>query len=104
MIHVTQAAGAESDIFPNFHMRNRSFAKTRLGTSMRMLAKFAKAEGYCAHAGSVLKAEALRVGDLKLLWHPAGTDCSVAHPGEWERCPQRSGCLHPLLCHAAASY
>jgi hypothetical protein len=41
------------------------------------------------------------VGDLKLLWHPAGTDCSVAHPGEREitsRCPQRSGCLHPLLC------
>jgi hypothetical protein len=32
-------------------------------------------------AGSVLEAEALRVGDLKLLWHPAGTDCSVQHPG-----------------------
>ena len=32
-------------------------------------------------AGSVLQAEALRVGDLKLLWHPAGTDCSVSHPG-----------------------
>ena len=31
--------------------------------------------------GSVLQAEALRVGDLKLLWHPAGTDCSVQHPG-----------------------
>ena len=32
-------------------------------------------------AGSVLKAEALRVGELKLLWHPAGTDCSASHPG-----------------------
>lgn len=31
--------------------------------------------------GSVLQAEALRVGDLKLLWHPAGTDCSRTHPG-----------------------
>jgi len=32
-------------------------------------------------AGSVLDSEALRVGDLKLLWHPAGTDCSKSHPG-----------------------
>ena len=30
-------------------------------------------------AGSVLEAEALRVGEMKLLWHPAGTDCSVSH-------------------------
>jgi hypothetical protein len=32
-------------------------------------------------AGSVLQAEALRVDDMKLLWHPAGTDCSRTHPG-----------------------
>ena len=32
-------------------------------------------------AGSVLEAEAIRVGPLKLLWHPAGTDCSVTHAG-----------------------
>jgi len=31
--------------------------------------------------GSVLDAHAIRSGDLKLLWHPAGTDCSVTHPG-----------------------
>jgi hypothetical protein len=32
-------------------------------------------------SGSVLEAEALRVGHLKLVWHPAGTDCSRSHPG-----------------------
>lgn len=31
--------------------------------------------------GSVLDAHAIRSGDMKLLWHPAGTDCSVSHPG-----------------------
>jgi len=31
--------------------------------------------------GSVMTSEALRVGELKLLWNPAGTDCSTTHPG-----------------------
>ena len=31
--------------------------------------------------GSLLESEAMRVGHLKLLWHPAGTDCSTSHDG-----------------------
>jgi len=39
--------------------------------------------------GSVLESHAIRSGDLKLLWHPAGTDCSRTHPG-WYPPPGRS--------------
>jgi len=39
--------------------------------------------------GSVLQAHAIRSGDMKLLWHPAGTDCSVTHPG-WYPPPGKS--------------
>eukprot|EP00927_Polykrikos_kofoidii_P059943 TRINITY_DN55033_c0_g1_i1.p1 TRINITY_DN55033_c0_g1~~TRINITY_DN55033_c0_g1_i1.p1 ORF type:complete len:603 (-),score=65.20 TRINITY_DN55033_c0_g1_i1:108-1916(-) len=38
--------------------------------------------------GSLLQSHALRLGDMKLLWHPAGTDCSVTHPG-WYPPPHR---------------
>lgn len=39
--------------------------------------------------GSVLQSHALRQGDMKILWHPAGTDCSKSHPG-WYPPPNRS--------------
>jgi len=39
--------------------------------------------------GSVLDSHALRSGDMKLLWHPAGTDCSRTHSG-WYPPPGRS--------------
>jgi len=39
--------------------------------------------------GSYLEAHAYRRGDMKVLWHPAGTDCSKTHPG-WYPPPGRT--------------
>lgn len=49
--------------------------------------------------GSVLDAHAIRVGDMKLLWHPAGTDCSTSHAG-WCALRAFHGCAHSSLLHS----
>ena len=38
--------------------------------------------------------EAIRVGDMKLLWHPAGTDCSTSHSGWYKPSGNGSDLTH----------
>lgn len=49
-------------------------------------------------SGSNLNSQAIRVGDYKLVWNPASSDCSLTHPG-WYRPPSlNSSTTFTVVC------